>query len=507
MNAPSQFPHAPPITEQTPSPLRNWPAGAGANEAVPATPPVSQAAAAALAAFAPEEASQRAWLDCLEAVCLHNGECLFRQGDPADAMFLIESGQLAVVLEVAAGQRAQVRRFGPGQLLGEMALYHAAARTATVEAVGQVRLWRLGIDKLRAMERNQPALALALHRRVAAQLAERVAFSNVELKEPLARLAQALHGLAASDFAPTAWDRPGVAQAAQRTDEVGEVAQAMEFLVRRLHDYLAELRAATAAREAMASELRIAGQIQQSLLPPPLQAQAGRRLDFAAAIQPARETGGDLYDGFFLPDGRFFTLVGDVSGKGVSAAVFMAVAAMAVRALARDAGDPGTLLTQANTLLCERNQTLQFVTAFAAILEPATGELWWANAGHPSPAVLAPDGSLQWLEGPRSPPLAMFEESRFPTQYRQLAADETLLVYSDGVSEAMNGREDLFGDEGIAACFAASPVRTSADTVARVVAAVHTHAAGAPQNDDITIVALRRDTPAATPGPVSIWLA
>ena len=458
-------------------------------------------AAASLASFAPDESSQRAWLDCLEAVCLADGECLFHQGDPADGMFLIESGQLAVVLEVSAGQRAQVRRFGPGQLLGEMALYQDQARTATVEAVGEVRLWRLGTDKLRAMERSHPALALALHRRVAALLAERVSFSNVELKEPLARLAHALHGLAAGDFAPTAWDRPGVAQAAQRTDEVGEVARAMEFLVHRLHDYIAELRVATAAREAMESELRIAGEIQLSLLPPPLQAQERQRLDFAAAIKPAREAGGDLYDGFFLPDGRFFTLVGDVSGKGVSAAVFMAVAAMAVRALARDAGDPGELLAQVNTLLCERNETLQFVTAFAAILDPATGELRWANAGHPSPAVLAPQGTLQWLQGPRSAPLGVFAESRFPTQSRQLAADETLLVYSDGVSEAMNGQEVLFGSEGIAACFAAAPVRETADTVARVVAAVHTHAAGAAQNDDITVVALRRGNPAPTPGP------
>lgn len=464
-------------------------------------PQVSSIFPDSLAAFAPDEGSRQPWLEHLEAVALADGAVLFRQGDPADAMYLIESGELAVVLEVAGAFRVPVRRFAKGQFLGEMALYRSEVRAATVEAVGEVKLWRLTAEKLQEMERDHPALALALHRHVAALLSERVSFSNQELKEPLARLAHALRGLAVNDFAETGWDHPCVAEAARRSDEVGAVAQAMEFLVKRLREYIEELRVATAAREAIESELRIAGEIQLSLLPPPLTAAERGRIDFAAFIKPAQEAGGDLYDGFFLPDGRFFALVGDVSGKGVPAAVFMALAAMAVRTLAREMADPGDLLVQVNHLLCERNETLQFVTACAVIFNPVSGDLLWANAGHPLPAVVSPDGRVSWMDGPRATPLGVFAEAVFPTQKRRLAADEMLLVYSDGVSEAMNGKFTPFGSKGIAASLAGASLPDSAALVARLVGAVQTHEAGAPQADDITVVALRRSRAAGQPAP------
>ena len=450
---------------------------------------------AALGAFVQDAESLRLWHEHLERVPLRDGEVLFRQGEPADSMFFIEQGELAVVLEVEGAARAHVRKFGAGQCLGEIAFYRHLIRTATVEAVGAAVLWRLTATKLAQLEQQHPAQALALHRHVASLLAERVSFSNVELKEPMARLAHALRGLATSHFSGEGWDRPGVADAAKRGDEVGEVAQAMEFLVARLQEHIAALRQETAAREAIESELRIAGQIQLSLLPPPLTSEERKRVDFAAFIQPAREAGGDLYDGFFLPDGRFFTLVGDVSGKGVPAAVFMALAAMAVRTLARKVDDPGELLAQVNRLLCERNETMQFVTACAVMFDPHTGEVAWANAGHPSPAVLTSDGVVQWLDGPRAAPLAVFEETRFATQHRTLAVGETLLVYSDGVTEAANTQLTMFEGRGIQSCFAQNPVASANEGVTRLVNAVLAHEAGAPQSDDITVAALRRVAP------------
>lgn len=454
--------------------------------------PPAQFPSASLAAFAPDATDQRVWMESLETVSLAPGEVLFREGDAADAMFLIESGMLAVVLEVEGAGRSELRRFGAGQFLGEMALYRSELRTATVEAVGEVKLWRLTAAKLRDVESRHPQLAIALHRHVASLLAERVSFSNMELKEPLARLAHALRGLATSDFSGTGWDRSGVAQEAQRGDEVGAVAQAMEFLASHLQQHIAALRQQTAAREAIESELRIAGEIQSSLLPPPLGVLERQRVDFSAFIKPAREAGGDLYDGFFLPDGRFFTLVGDVSGKGVSAAVFMALAAMAVRTLARKLSDPGELLAQVNLLLCERNETMQFVTACAVFFDPANGELTWANAGHPLAAVISASGVLTWLEGPRAAPLGVFEETKFVTQRHVLAPHDTLLVYSDGVPESMDADSSLFGSEKIQQCLAGGTISDSAQTVERVVAAVLSHQGDAAQADDITLVALRR---------------
>lgn len=454
--------------------------------------PSAQFPSASLAAFAPDDAGQRVWMESLEPVSLAPGEVLFRESDVADAMFLIESGVLAVVLEVEGAGSSELRRLGAGQFLGEMALYRSEMRTATVEAVGEVKLWRLTAEKLREVEGLHPQLAIALHRHVTSLLAERVSFSNVELKQPLARLAHALHGLATSDFSGAGWDRSGVALEARRSDEVGAVAQAIEFLASHLQAHIAALRQQTAAREAIESELRIAGDIQSSLLPPPLSKAERQRVDFSAFIKPAREAGGDLYDGFFLQDGRFFAMVGDVSGKGVSAAVFMALAAMAVRTLARKLYDPGELLAQVNRLLCERNETMQFVTACAVFFDPASGELAWANAGHPLAAVISATGNLTWLEGPRQAPLGVFEETLFVTQRHVLARHETLLMYSDGVSEAMDAQSNLFGSERIQQCLAVGAIADSAQVVERVVAAVLAHQSVAPQADDITLVALRR---------------
>jgi sigma-B regulation protein RsbU (phosphoserine phosphatase) len=150
------------------------------------------------------------------------------------------------------------------------------------------------------------------------------------------------------------------------------------------------------------------------------------------------------------------------------------------------------LLTQVNRLLCERNETLQFVTAFAAILDPKSGDLAWANAGHPSPALLDPNGSISWLTGPRAVPLAAFESASYETQRCVIPPEHTLLVYSDGVTEAMDSQQRLFGDQRIAECFAHAPAGTALDTVTRMISAVRRHEADAVQTDDITVVALRR---------------
>ncbi len=446
-----------------------------------------------LAPFAPDATGRATWIRHLDSIELPAGTALFRQGDPADALYFVEQGELAVVLEVPGAGRVPVRRFGPGQCIGEMALYRRETRTATVETLAPARLWRLNAAQLLSIEQSEPALAAAMHRHVAGLLAERVAYSNNELKDPLARLAHAIRGLAASRFGESDWDRAAVSAAARRGDEVGAVAGALDHLVARLHAYLDELRAATARREAIESELRIAGEIQAGFLPPPLPADQRARVDFAARIKPAREAGGDLYDGFFLEDGRFLFVVGDVSGKGVSAALFMAVTATAIRAFAAGAREPGELLTRVNRLLCERNDTLQFVTVFAALFDPATGELAWTNCAHPSPLLLRADGTLSPLEAARATPLAVFDTNAYETARARLEPGDTLVVYTDGVNEAMDATQTLYGDARLLALLQGSGRFASASAaVDTVLADVLSYQATAPQADDITVVALRR---------------
>lgn len=445
-----------------------------------------------LAPFAPAAAERATWMRHLEPVELEAGAVLFRQGDPADSLFFVEDGELAVVLEIPGAGRVPVRRFGPGQSLGEMALYRRDTRAATVEALRPSRLWRLTAAQLQAVEQEAPALALAMHRHVAGLLAERVAFANTELKEPLACLAHAIRGLAASRFGETEWDRAALASAARRADEVGAVASALDHLVGQLGDYLEELKIATARREAIESELRIAGEIQGSFLPPALSEADRARIDFAARMKPAREAGGDLYDGFFLPDGRFLCVVGDVSGKGVSAALFMAVTATGLRALAPASADPGELMTRLNRLLCERNDTLQFVTAIAVMLDPATGKIAWANCGHPSPFVLRVDGTLETLDAPRATPLAAFESRTYETCQASLAAGDTLFLFSDGVTEAMDAEGRLYGDARLAGVLKGRRFASAEEVLSVVLADVSAFVGSASQADDITLAALRR---------------
>lgn len=445
-----------------------------------------------LTPFAPDPVGRATWIRHLEVVELAAGASLFLQGDPADALYFVEQGELAVVLEVPGAGRVPVRRFGPGQCIGEIALYRHEPRSATVETLSAARLWRLTTAQLKAMEEVQPALAAAMHRHVAGLLAERVAYSNTELKDPLARLAHAIRGLAASRFGESDWDRAAVVNAARRADEVGAVAGALDHLVARLQSYLDELRTATARREAIESELRIAGEIQAGFLPPALRPEQRARVDFAARIKPAREAGGDLYDGFFLADGRFLLVVGDVSGKGVSAALFMAVTATAIRALASSGCEPGELLTRVNHLLCERNDTLQFVTVFAALFDPATGDLFWTNCGHPSPFVVHDQATLTTLQAPRATPLAVFDTHTYATHHTHLARGDTLVVYTDGVSEAMDVNQILYGDARLTSLLDGRNFPSADAAVDKVLGDVLAYQADAPQADDITVVALRR---------------
>ncbi len=464
-----------------------------AREARPTrNPPPLHPSSDSLVPFAPDAAGRATWLRHLEPVELDASVGLFRQGDPADSLYFVERGELAVVLEVPGAGRVPVRRFGPGQCIGEMALYRRETRAATVEALAPSALWRLSAERLHEIELQEPALAAAMHRHVAGLLAGRVAYSNTELKEPLACLAHAIRGLAASRFGETEWDRDAVAAATRRADEVGAVAGAVDHLVGQLAAYLDELRAASARREAIESELRIAGEIQTSFLPPVLAPGLCPEMDFMARMKPAREAGGDLYDGFFLEDGRFLVVVGDVAGKGVSAALFMAVTATGIRALASGTRDPGELMTRVNRLLCERNDTLQFVTVFAALYDPKSGEFTWTNCGHPPAAVLRADGRFELLDGPRATPLAVFETNVYSAQHARLAPGDMLVAYTDGVTEAMDARDALYGDDRLHDLLTGRPMTSSGAVLDVIMADVLAHQGAAPQADDITLLALRR---------------
>src|SRR5215467_10965011 len=203
--------------------------------------------------------------------------------------------------------------------------------------------------------------------------------------------------------------------------------------------------------EYLQKELRLAREIQASMLPG-RRPRNGSALDICAAMEPAREVGGDLYDFFDVGDGELCFLVGDVSDKGLPAALFMArtmdivrVVTRLMRGPGRSAPEPADIIECVNRELCQNNASCMFVTLFFGVLDPRSGRLRYCNAGHNAPYV-AGAGGARALESARGVPLGVKSGSAYRTFEATLAPEETLFVFSDGVTEAMNASREFYGE-------------------------------------------------------------
>ncbi len=274
-------------------------------------------------------------------------------------------------------------------------------------------------------------------------------------------------------------------------DEVGELSRSFHDMRNALKDYIANLTETTKAKERMESELKIAKNIQMSFLPkrfPPFPDIS--RFDLHASLEPAREVGGDLYDFFLLDDSHLFFSVGDVSGKGVPAALFMAVTKTLVKGNAEPGMDPADILAKVNTELCVDNEQLLFVTMFCAILDFTTGDLVFSNAGHNPPVLLRQGGTTEFLDVPRGLFLGIMEETAYRTGRIALAPGDALVVYTDGVTEAMNEAEELYSSQRLLGLLQAATDKSAVALTDAVMESVITYEGDAPQADDITVLAL-----------------
>ncbi|MCF7708536.1 MAG: SpoIIE family protein phosphatase [Verrucomicrobia bacterium] len=277
-------------------------------------------------------------------------------------------------------------------------------------------------------------------------------------------------------------------------DEVASLTQAFGNMRDNLKRYMADLRKTTAARERMHSELRIAHDIQMGLVPktfPPIPVR--NDLDLFAVIEPAREVGGDFYDFFLLDEKRMVVAIGDVSGKGVPAALFMAVTRSFLRSAFRSDTDPAEVMTHVNAELNEGNESCMFVTLFFAVFDLSDGSLQYVNAGHNPPIILNSDGTLEWISSPRGPAAGVIEDAVYATGKTTLPAGAALILYTDGVTEAMNSDETLYGEERLEARLSASGGLLSCRRlIDELLADIMEFTAGAEQSDDITILALKQ---------------
>lgn len=250
----------------------------------------------------------------------------------------------------------------------------------------------------------------------------------------------------------------------------------------------------------VAGELDAARDIQLGMLPTDSDLAAlPPSVAVAARLQPAREVGGDLFDAFMIDERRLFFIVGDVSGKGVPASLFMAVSKVLCKSVALRGGGIDTMLAAANREVSRENPAIMFVTAFAGLLDTTTGELEFCNAGHEPPIVLRPSAPPAPLEGEGGPPLCAIEDFPYPTERHRMTLGETLLVITDGITEARAMNGELFGRQRLVSLLA-DVAEQPVDRLAGVlIAQVDAFQAGVPPADDVTLLALRYLGPVSAP--------
>lgn len=330
-----------------------------------------------------------------------------------------------------------------------------------------------------SLQRTQIGLAVT----GLALLAVAIVVLSQRITRPIGALAASAGRLATGDL-----DGP-LPQSASR-DEIGALTTAFSHMRDSLKDYIRNLQETTAAKERLEGELEAARRIQADMLPPPTAGGGSSGYELSAALVPARAVGGDLFDHFEL-DGRVFFLVGDVSGKGVAAALFMARAKTLFDAVATLERDPGAVLATLNRSLCRQNDAGMYVTAVCGVLDLRTTTVTFATAGHEPPIVVQRDGRAASLESSGGRVLGLMEIGEYPVSSRVLADGDALVMYTDGVSEAQDPDGDFFGTGRLLAA-ARRAASGSADSItAAVLSDVRAFAAAAPQSDDITILTLK----------------
>ena len=240
----------------------------------------------------------------------------------------------------------------------------------------------------------------------------------------------------------------------------------------------------------MERELEIARGIQMAMLPMEFPAFPERDdIDIYARLTPAKAVGGDLYD-FFIRDEQLYFCIGDVSGKGIPGSLVMGATSTQFRTLSVGEHRPENIVRSINATLSARNEQMMFVTLFVGVLDLSSGRLKYCNAGHDAPVVIAPDGSVRYLEVKPNLALGVEPEQVFEPQQVQLKPGTTLFLYTDGLSEAENPDHALFGKDRILET-AGKKAETSERFIAEMSEAVRAFVAGAEQSDDLTMLAVR----------------
>jgi phosphoserine phosphatase RsbU/P len=387
------------------------------------------------------------------------GEMLFRQGDHGSECYAILAGELEVLIYVNAAEH-RLDIYQPGQIIGEMALIDHSPRSATVRALADSDLVVLNEAAFMRLLHASPDLAMAMLRNGAARIRYTNQHMIADLERKNAELLAAYRQL--------------------------QGAQADLIRLSRIEE-----------------ELAVARRIQASFLPRRLPQPPG--WDLAAYSRGAQAVGGDFFDCIELADGLLGLVVADVCGKGITAALFVALTRALLRAASQapwifQGGlihDAESILTGAlwllNDYLCrEHSDSAIFITLFYAILDLRTGALAYINAGHNPPLIVGRTAERSVETELGSLPVGIFSHERYAVMRDVIAPGEQLVAFSDGVTEAIGPADELFGDERLDALLHKQAPAGAHAMVTSVIAAIDAFSAGLPQSDDITLLVVAR---------------
>ncbi len=383
----------------------------------------------------------------LRPVEIPAGQLLFLEGDRGDRFYIILEGRLEIIKALGTSEERLLNVRESGEYIGEMSLLDPdGTRTASVRCSTPSRLLEMTRADFDLLLEERPVIACEMARALSRRLRDTDNATIRDLQEKNQQLHRALEDLKAAQ------------------------AQIIQ-------------------KEKLERELQVAREIQMSMVPRRLPVFPG--YNFGARMDPARAVGGDFFDFVPLDQSRLGIAIGDVSDKGVPAAIFMAMTRSVMRAEARSAAFPREALEGVNRHLTEMNDAGMFVTILYGILDRVTHEFTYARAGHTVPMVCKRQGSVSVLPWSVGQPLGVLSDPAIDEQTVRLSPGDVLLIYTDGMTDATEPSEELFGmdrlQDALARC-CQTPAQALCD---HLVETVVSYQQGRPQDDDMTVVAVQ----------------
>ena len=275
-------------------------------------------------------------------------------------------------------------------------------------------------------------------------------------------------------------------------DEVEMLAEGLAELSAKTLRYIKQITNITAEKERIGAELELATKIQADMLPNIFPAFPERpEFDIHASMTPAKEVGGDFYDFFLIDDDHLGIVMADVSGKGVPAALFMMMSKILVSNYAMMGGSPARVLEQVNTQICKNNEEEMFVTVWFGVLEISTGKIKAANAGHEYPLIRKPGGQFELFKDKHGFVIGGMEGMKYKEYEFTIEKGGTLFLYTDGVAEATNARNELFGTDRMLEALNTDAAAAPKTLLTNMKRAVDDFVGDAPQFDDLTMLGVK----------------